>query len=155
MFLLQDISNLEGLLKTVQLTLEKEGHFIAIFIHPNFAEDLVKSGHVKVIADDLPKECVMPSGIVLWKFRGLYPIARKNKPPFYVPYFHRSLQDYCDALKSSGFKIKDNMPLMPEAKVVEKLSKKKILPFVNSKYNIYWPLIINQPSSILIHAVKA
>lgn len=156
MFLLQDVPDLEGVLKTVTTALKKNGHFIAVFVHPDFAMHLLKLGQVKVAAPDkeIPAECISPSGIVQWRFRGYYPIAQADKPPFYVPYFHRSLKDYQDALKIAGLTVSENIPLMPAKSVIRELEKEHVLPFVQSEWNVYWPFIVSGPSSILIHSVK-
>lgn len=156
MFLLQDVPDLEGVLKTVTTVLKKNGHFIAVFVHPAFAMHLQQLGQLKVAAPDkdIPAEYISPSGIVQWRFRGYYPIAQADKPPFYVPYFHRSLKDYQDALKIAGLTVSENIPLMPAKSVIMELEKEHVLPFVQSEWNVYWPIIVSGPSSILIHSVK-
>lgn len=156
MFLLQDVPDLEGVLKTVITSLKKNGHFIAVFVHPDFAMHLLKIGQVKVTSadKDIPDEYITPTGIVQWRFRGYYPIAQEDKPPFYVPYFHRSLKDYHEAFKKTGLTVLESIPLMPDKGRIATLEKEKVLPFVQIEWNIYWPMIVKEPSSMLIHAVK-
>lgn len=156
MFLLQDVPDLEGVLKTVTTALKKNGHFIAVFVHPDFAVHLQQLGQVKVAAadKDVPDEYISPSGIVQWRFRGYYPIAQEDKPPFYVPYFHRNLKDYQDALKKVGLTVIEDISLIPDKTMIHEFENKHILPFVQSEWNVYWPIIVSSPSSILIHSVK-
>ena len=72
MFLLQDTPDLEGTLKMVKSCLKDRGHFIVVFVHPDFAMHLQQLGQVKVAAadKDIPDEYISPSGIVQWRFRG-------------------------------------------------------------------------------------
>lgn len=151
-FLLQDVPDLESVLNTVFTLLKAGGHFIAVVVHPQFAEHLLALGRIKIPDEkDSLKEYVSPTGIVQWRFRGYYPIAEENAPPFYLPYFHRTLHDYCNALEFCKFKIENALSLTPNKEVIKKI---KIFPFVKSEWNVYWPMIVNEPSSLLLHAIK-
>lgn len=155
MFLLQDTPNLEGTLKMVKSCLKDRGHFIVVFVHPDFAAHLFEAGYIKKLEEGyLPAEHITDSGIVQWQFVAYYPIAQKNGPPFYLPYFHRSLEDYYKAFKSLNFEIIEKIPLLLEPNIADKLREEKVSPFYENKWNIYWPLIVKEPSSMLIHAVK-
>ena len=155
MFLLQDTPDLEGTLKMVKSCLKDKGHFIAVFVHPDFAKHLFEAGYIKGLEEGyLPPEYITDSGIVQWRFVGCYPIARKNGPPFYLPYFHRSLEDYYKAFKSLNFEIIDKIPLLLEPNIADRLREEKVSPFYEDKWNTYWPLIVKEPSSMLIHAFK-
>jgi SAM-dependent methyltransferase len=155
MFLLQDVPDLEGVLKMIESCLKENGHFIAVFVHPDFAKHLFEAGYVKRIEEAyLPPEYITDSGIVQWRFVGYYPIARTDNPPFYLPYFHRFLKDYRRAFEHYRLKIIDGIPLMLNSNVALELQGKRVAPFYEDKWNIYWPLIINEPSSMLIHAIK-
>lgn len=156
MFLLQDTPDLEGVLNVVSTCLKAGGHLLVVIVHPNFAYHLYQKGYVKKAENEfLSKEHINPSGIVQWRFAGLYPIAQKNFSPFYLPYFHRNQKDYLDALHSKLFKIITRRALMLKKDVAEKLKEARISPFYEEKSNIYWPLIMMEPSSLLIHAKMA
>ena len=155
MFLLQDTPDLEGTLKMVKSCLKDRGHFISVFVHPDFVKHLFEAGYVKGIEEGyLPPEYITDLGIVQWRFAGYYPIAQKDDSPFYLPYFHRHVEDYLDALHKKQFTIVARKDLMLARDIAEKLKEKRISPFYEEKHNIYWPLIVSEPSTILIHAVK-
>jgi SAM-dependent methyltransferase len=155
MFLMQDTPDLEGILNVVSTCLKVGGHLLAVFVHPGFAYHLYEQGYVKKAEDEyLSKEHIAPSGIVQWRFAGYYPIAQKDASPFYLPYFHRNVTDYLDAFYKKQFIIVMRKDLMLAPDMAEKLKEAKISPFYEEKHNIYWPLIVTEPSSILFHAVK-
>jgi SAM-dependent methyltransferase len=154
-FLLQDTPDLEGILKMVKSCLKEKGHFIAVFVHPDFAEHLFEAGYIKRLKEEyFPDEYITDSGIVQWRFAGYYPIAQKSDPPFYLPYFHRSLADYYNAFENFNLEIVDKLPLMLERHIADRLRKEGVSPFYEDKWNIYWPHIVREPSSILIHAIR-
>ncbi len=154
-FLLHDVPDLEGILKMIKSCLKDKGHFIAVFVHPDFASHLFEAGYVKRLKEGyLPDEYIADSGIVQWRFVGHYPIAQTDTPPFYLPYFHRSLLDYYNAFENFNLEIVDKLPLMLEPHIADRLREEKVSPFYEDKWNIYWPLIIKEPSSILIHATN-
>lgn len=139
----------------VESCLEDKGHFIAVFVHPDFAEHLFEAGYIKGFEEgDLPSEYMTDSGIIHWRFVGYCPIAQKDAPPFYLPYFQRSLTDYNMAFEIYNLETIDKTPLMLSSNVASELQEKRVTPFCEDKWNIYWPLIINEPSSILIHLIK-
>ena len=53
MFLLQDTPDLEGTLKMVKLCLKDKGHFIAAFVHPDFAKHLFEAGYIKGLEEGI------------------------------------------------------------------------------------------------------
>jgi SAM-dependent methyltransferase len=155
MYLLQDTPDLEGTMKMASLCLKEGGHFIAVVVHPDFAEHLSEAGYVKHSQEEyLPREYVTDSSIVQWRFVGLYPIAREDDEPFYLPYFHRFIEDYYRAFEMYEFTIIDNVPLIPDRSLFLKYGEKRISPFYENKRNVYWPLIQKEPSSMVIHAIK-
>ncbi|MDD1751577.1 MAG: class I SAM-dependent methyltransferase [Methanotrichaceae archaeon] len=153
MFLMQDTPDLEGILNMAGACLKGGGHLLTVFVHPGFAYHLCELGYVKKAEDEyLSREHISPSGIVQWRFAGYYPIAQKDASPFYLPYFHRNVEDYLDALCKKKFTIVTRKDLMLSLNIAEKLKEARISPFYEEKYNIYWPLIIKEPSSLMIHA---
>jgi len=155
MFLLQDTPDLEGVLTVVQAILKKGGHFIALVVHPNFAERLDDTGHLKRYGGtDLPLFYMSNSGLVQWRYIGYYPILKADGPPFYLPYFHRTVADYRDAFIKKKFDVAAEISLIPDCGISGKWREAKIEPFYESLWNVYWPYILKEPSSILIHAVN-
>jgi|SRR3989339_176938 len=154
MFLMQDIPDLEGVLRMVNSCLKKGGQYISVIVNPNFALHLADSGCVKRYkGEDLPPEHISESGVVQWHYVGYYPIVQADKPPFYLPYFHRSITDYHEAFQKSGFRFSREMIMMPDPNRLKMLQEERIDPFCKKPFNVYWPYIINEPSSLLIHAV--
>lgn len=155
MFLMQDMPDLSGLLSMVDSCLRKGGNFISVIVHPDFAENLRKAGHVKRYGgDDLPPEHISITRIVQWRYIGYYPIVQTDEPPFYLPYFHRNLTDYREAFLKSSFKFPQEMIMMPDTDTSRKLQERGIDPFCDRPCNVYWPLIMQEPSSVLICATK-
>ena len=155
MFLLQDIPDLEGVLSMVNSCLENGGQYISVIVNPDFACHLADAGSVtRYKGEDLPPEYISDSGIVQWRYIGYYPIVQSEKPPFYLPYFHRSITDYHEAYQKSGFNISKEMLKIPYSKLRNVLQENMIDPFCKKPFNVYWPYIINEPSSVLIHAVN-
>ncbi len=151
MFLLQDLQDLEGVLRMVQATLRSGGHFIAVVVHPNFASRLADVGHLhKYNGADIPTKYVSDSGIVQWRYMGYYPIAQADRTPFYLPYFHRTVTDYNHALQTNRFDIVREISMMP---YIDTETKDQVEPFHKTLWNVYWPYIVEEPSSLLIHAV--
>jgi len=155
MFLMQDIPDLEGVLSMVNSCLENGGQYISVIVNPDFACTLVDAGVVtRYRGEELPPECISDSGIVQWRYAGYYPIVQTDKPPFYLPYFHRSIADYHKAFLNSGFNMARKMLNMPGSRTRKMLQEDMIDPFCKNPFNVYWPYIINEPSSVLIHAVN-
>lgn len=154
MFLLQDVPDLIGLMEMVTACLRDEGHFIAVLVHPDFAEQLMSADCIqRPRKENLHEKYVTESGLVQWRFIGHYPIAREDAPPFYLPYFHRTLADYYEVLYHFNFDVIAKIPLGPDEGLCDEASSPGE-PFRNTKWNVYWPYIKTGPSSILIHAIK-
>lgn len=155
MFLFQDIPDLDGVLGIVNSCLNHRGHFITVFVHPDFARHLFEAHYIKRYEENnFPHEHIAETGVVQWRFVGSYPIVRQGSFPFYLPYFHRNLDDYYNALTKHKLNIQHKQPLKLKQSLAEKLKEEKISPFYKNKHNVYWPLIVKEPSSMLIHAIK-
>jgi hypothetical protein len=89
----------------------------------------------------------------LWRWAGRYPIVDEPREPFYLPYFHRTVNDYRMAFQLAGFSVL-NISEIPEAGDRILLKEKGISPFIPFETNRYWPRIAEEPSALLIVAVK-
>jgi len=147
LFVLQDTPFVKDFVENTYETLKNDGIFLALIVHPWFAEILLKKGALK-INDKLKK--TKENNYV---FVGKYPITESKKPPFYVPYFHRNLSDYIK-LFEMYFHIESVKGLKPSNKLLEKSKKEKISPFYEEDYNVYWEEISKVPSSIIIKGIK-
>ena len=67
----------------------------------------------------------------------------ENRKTFFLPYFHRSLDDYKKTFEKY-FKNTKIIELKPDKKIM----KDKILPFYSFEDNLYYPEITEIPSSV-------
>ena len=82
-----------------------------------------------------------------WRWAGYYPIMDEPREAFFLPYFHRTVEDYRSALEGSGFII-ERILEFPDSKQIPSLLKRGISPFAPFKNNLYWPRIGEAPSSL-------
>lgn len=145
LFVLQDTPKAKQILKLTSKSLFKNNLIVIIIVHPNFAKKLKENNLIKIKKVSNNKN---------WEWCGEYPIAETNKKPFYVPYFHRSVGWYIDALEKNGMKILYNKNLKPNTTLLKKATVKRLSPFYKYSNNIYWPYIEETPSSLLLVAQK-
>jgi hypothetical protein len=132
MFVLQDIADAENYLKIIRGLLKQNGIGIFVFVHPGFGEAMKGKGALKNIR--------LGDSIDDWSWVAEYPIV-EEQGTFYVPYFHRSL-DFYKKVFSEFFNQSQYSELMPS-------ERDKALPFSRQANNIYYPEIINSPSSLV------
>lgn len=147
LFVLQDTPNIENLIKNIYVSLKIKGIFLALIVHPQYAEILLKKGAIKV-NDNLEKD--KDDNYIL---AGEYPITEPGKPPFFVPYFHRNLS-YYTKLFETYFHIESVKGLKPSNNLLEISRQEKISPFYEEHYNVYWKEISEVSSSLIIKGVK-
>jgi hypothetical protein len=75
------------------------------------------------------------------------------REPFFLPYFHRTEEDYRDTFLRAGFAVRE-MRGIPGPETRGMLRERGISPFIPFETNRYWPLIAEEPSALLIIAVK-
>lgn len=145
-FVLQDAPDAEKIIKKTAKILPIGGIFLAIIVHPDFAEILKNKELIKIKKP--------PKNKSNWEWCGKYPIVEIKKEPFYVPYFHRKISWYINQLNKYGLSLLNYQDIQPNEKLLNNAQKHKLLPFYNHKYNIYWPYISKMPSSFLLVGIK-
>jgi SAM-dependent methyltransferase len=147
LFVLQDTPNLKNLIKNVYESLKIKGLFLALIVHPQYAEILLKKGAIRVnkgLEKDKDDN---------YLFAGEYPITEPGRPPFFVPYFHRNLSAYIK-LFEPYFHIESVRGLKPSNNLLGISKQEKISPFYEEHYNVYWKEISEVSSSLIIKGVK-
>ena len=155
-FALQEIPNLESVMWNLKRILPAGILIIFVTVHPEFAEWLTEEGRMKK-ADDhigIHNREGIESGKITWRWAGYYPIVDEPHEPFYLPYFHRSIDDYRSLLEQSGFDVEKIVELPEKKHALPALVKQGISPFTPFETNLYWPRISESPSSIAICAWK-
>ncbi len=147
LFVLQETPNINDIIKNAHESLKSGGSFLSVIVHPQFAENLTKRNEIK-INNWLDKSTEKD-----YEFAGEYPITEPERPPFYLPYFHRKLSDYIQKLEPK-FHIKSVRGLQPSKKLLKISKEQKIAPFYKEKYNVYWEDVAKIPSSIIINGLK-
>lgn len=88
-----------------------------------------------------------------WRWAGRYPIVDEPREPFYLPYFHRTEEDYRAAFERAGFRIRDVRGI-PDGDERARLRAEGISPFIPFETNAYWPRMAEGPSGMLILAER-
>ncbi len=140
-FLLQELSDAEKHLRLAMRSMRPYlGRGIFALLHPDFGQAMLDKGAIKVNQKLGATE--------YWRWAGEYPIVEEGGKTFYVPYFHRTLDDYkklicdhfCDFLYR-GFK--------PTKRTLQISERKKLSPFYGHPGNVYFPEITTVPSTLI------
>jgi ubiquinone/menaquinone biosynthesis C-methylase UbiE len=132
-YVLMDIPDLEGTMKTFNRVLKPKGNIVLVFSHPCFPQDLatVKEENETVIYE--------------WSFS--YFMRQKCVAPPWGHFtsdfiwFHRSLSDYWKAFKTSGFDIVDfEEPRITEERFHLADDKRKLKNAKNRPYSVAFKL---------------
>lgn len=149
-FVLQEMPDIESFFHLIGRVVPPGGLAIAITVHPSFGDWLRETGRMET-ADEFAREgAAAPE---LWRWAGFYPIVDEPREPFYLPYFHRTVDDYRMAFQRAGFSVL-NICEIPDSGDRIMLKEKGISPFIPFETNRYWPRIAEEPSALLIVAVK-
>lgn len=141
-FVLQDTPNMRELIEDAYRLLCRNGKFFSVIVNPQFAEAMKEKGELKMIGS-----CQGPRRKE-YRFCAEYPIVEEGKKPFYVPYFHRSLGEYVDLI-GELFQIDKVRSLKPTFTL-----QRDVSPFCPENHNVYWPEIMQIPSSVIIKSSK-
>ncbi len=144
-FVLQDLPNIKQYLINVNKALKNHGIGIFLLVHPNFAEIMLDKGELK-----LEKTLSQNDE---WRFAGEYPIVEERGKTFFVPYFHRTINDYQKHFQEYFKKVKF-IGLKPTQKDLRLSEKNKLSPFYNHEGNVYYPEITQMKSSLIIIAER-
>jgi len=126
------------------------GLAVTVTVHPSFGEWLRNEGRMET-ADRLAFS--RPEAPELYRWAGRYPIVDDPREPFFLPYFHRTEEDYRDTFLRAGFAVRE-MRGIPGPETRGMLRERGISPFIPFETNRYWPRIAEEPSALLLIAVK-
>ena len=147
-FVLQDLPDIHKYLANVDKSLREDGTGVFLLVHPNFGEAMRKKNAIKI------EENLNPAEIdVAWQFAGEYPIVEENGMTFFVPYFHRTIDDYKNHFQRY-FRHIDFVGLNPSLQDISRSEKEHKSPFYNHSGNVYYPEIVEMDSSLIIIAKR-
>ncbi|MFZ5955874.1 MAG: hypothetical protein ACOYT4_05615 [Nanoarchaeota archaeon] len=136
------VADIVSFLNDLHRCLKPKGNAFLGFTHPDFAEKIIK----KIVREQ--KRFFENNN---FRFATEFPLIKDNGEIFYVPYFHRFMEDY-KKLFCDFFNVCDEYyELKPNRKLIERSNSRKILPFYNFEGNVYYPEIIKMPSSVLFN----
>jgi len=149
-FVIQEVPDFNTFLKNLAGIVPPGCLIIVVTVHPQFAEWLLDEDSMWVEKDLNPGS----GNGGLWRWAGYYPIVDEPREPFYLPYFHRSIEDYTEAFSRAGLKISEILSVPDQKHDLPDLLERGISPFVQFETNLYWPRIAEEPSALVITAVK-
>jgi len=144
-FVAQDLPNIEQYLIGMNKALDEKGKGLFLLVHPNFGNAMKEKGAIKF------ENSLNASS--QWQWAGEYPIVEEKGKTFFVPYFHRSVEDYRNYFEKHFNKVKF-FSLKPSEKDVIKCERERKSPFYNHSGNVYFPEIVEDFSSMIILAEK-
>jgi SAM-dependent methyltransferase len=149
-FAIQEIPDIDPVIRNISRSIRSGAYVVLVTVHPDFAEWLRDAGKMcvedKILGGD-------DSGAPLFRWAGYYPIVDEPNESFYLPYFHRTIEDYENIMIEHGILPSEIMTL-PAGDDLAELAGLGISPFAQFEYNDYWPKICEQPSSLAIIARK-
>ncbi|MFC1551053.1 class I SAM-dependent methyltransferase [Candidatus Latescibacterota bacterium] len=149
-FAVQEIPDIDPVIRTIADTIRSGAYVVIVTVHPGFAEWLLEAGKMRraeaISGGNDPDAS-------LFRWAGYYPIVDEPNESFYLPYFHRTIEDYENSLIEHGILPSEIMEL-PGKNDLAALAGKGISPFKEFEHNDYWPNICEQPSSLVIIARK-
>ena len=150
-FVIQEMPDIMPLLNTLSNVLPPGALAVFVTVHPEFAQWLAGEGRMKK-EENLEGDAGLSE--IRWRWAGYYPIVDEPLEAFYLPYFHRSVDDYGNLLSKSGFVTEKIMEFPDKSCDLPRLIKDGISPFVPFPANLYWPRIVEEPSTLAIIARK-
>jgi SAM-dependent methyltransferase len=149
-FVIQEVPDLNTFLRNLSGLVSPGSLIIIVSVHPSFGEWLLDEGRMWT-EDNLRIDFESKE---LWRWAGYYPIVDEPHEPFYLPYFHRTIEDYTEAFARAGLKISEIRGI-PDPKLdIPALKESRISPFFQFEKNLYWPKIVDEPSALIITAEK-
>ncbi len=146
-FSVQEIPDIGTVLQTITRSVGSGAYVVIVTVHPDFAQWLLDAGKMRL---EKSISCARGPG---FRWAGYYPIVDEPHEPFYLPYFHRTIEDYEECMINHGI-LPSEIIELPGKNEMADLAKRGISPFRNFEHNVYWPNIVKQPSSIALIARK-
>ncbi len=150
-FVIQEIPDIESFLENLGQLLDTVNFAIMIIVHPDFAEWLKQTGKMH-LAEDITESCELEN--FPWRWAGYYPIVNEPHDTFFLPYFHRNIEDYQSLMEKFGIVIEKILELPDKQNDLPLLVKHGFSPFIQFENNIYWPRICEEPSALAIISRK-
>ena len=153
---IQEIPDLESFMTNLSRIVPEGVYTVIVTVHPDFAEWLKDKGRLEVENNlEFPVDKKgMEKNSSHWHWAGQYPIVDEPLKAFYLPYFHRTLEDYRQAFNRVGLSIEQMIELPDRKRDLPNFVKKKISPFIPFESNLYWPRIAESCSSLVFVARK-
>ncbi len=142
LFVLQDTPDVEDIVKSAAVCLNNRGKAVFVLVHPEFGEAMRLKGALDIKEGKSDPRFVYNAG---------YPIVEEDGRTFFVPYFHRDL-DFYRNLFSKYFRSSRFENLRPDRTDIDAAERDHISPFYKHDGNLYYPEIIEMPSSLLVVA---
>jgi len=143
----QEIPDIASTMDNLSAILEKGSLALFIMVHPSFGEWLRSSGHLPVLQE-------LTNTSSQWRWVGNYPIVDEPLEAFYLPYFHREIEDYRNILSQAGFTTREIIEFPDATHDLPSLVDCNVSPFYPFESNLYWPYIVEKPTSVAIIAEK-
>lgn len=149
-FVIQEMADIHAFLANLAGVSPRGSLVIVVTVGPSFAGWLRDEGHMPA-EDSLGGDS--DAGESSWRWAGYYPIVDEPREPFYLPYFHRTADDYRRAFKDAGFTVRE-IRQIPSAVDLHRLRNLGVSPFIPFETNLYWPRIAEDSSAVVITAVR-
>lgn len=134
-FVLQELPDMVPMLSAVSEALHGQGLFLAVIVAPEFAEDLRRSGGVKI-------SHVPSASTLAWKWAGLYPIAVPSGV-LRLPHFQYTQEKVEELYTKAGLQVRGMRELtLPDDEDARQIFDR----------TVYGNAILGRPSSLLIVA---
>jgi 2-polyprenyl-3-methyl-5-hydroxy-6-metoxy-1,4-benzoquinol methylase len=150
-FVVQEVPDIDSFMKNTAEMMNSNTTSLIITVHPDFAVWLEKNSRMKTAEQIVTcYDDKMP----LWRWAGYYPIVDEPYETFYLPYFHRTVEDMNYFFNKYGLEAY-NIIELPEKNHISELVKNGISPFKPFEYNSYWPRMGVAPSALAFMLRKA
>lgn len=153
---IQEVPGLASFMKNLGRIVKEGDYTVIVTVHPDFAVWLRDNGRIQVESDlNYPVDRKgAEADSSFWHWAGQYPIVDEPLKAFYLPYFHRTIEEYREAFAREGFSVEREIELPDKEKDLPRLIKENISPFTAFESNLYWPGIAESSSSIVFVARK-
>lgn len=153
---LHDEPQIKKFLYSVSKLLIPDGYMFAVIANPKWAERLNLEGSLYKVKDYTLKQEINKTNIyeiAEWRWSAYFPMIMKNTAPFYLPYFHRTIDDYTKLFSMYGLEVDKIINL--DTNTASSYQNKISLPQKEIKINPYKKTISKQPFSILFILKKS
>lgn len=144
-FLLQELSDARSFCQEMSSCLKPAGLALVLLLHPAFGKAMFDKGAARINQALSSKQ---------FRWAAEFPIVEENGHTFYVPYFHRKMDDYLKLLRQYFSSVRVMAEAAPSKAVIKKAQRKRLSPFYAHPGNVYYPEILQVPSSLVFQLEK-